>query len=46
MACEGCLCRCHLRKAQCVTEVDPAHVAAAMADLLRRPVRLPLRAAG
>jgi ADP-heptose:LPS heptosyltransferase len=46
MPCEGCRCRCHLRQAECVTKIDPADIAMAMADLLKRPLRLPMRAAG
>jgi ADP-heptose:LPS heptosyltransferase len=46
MPCEGCRFRCHLRQAECVTKVDPADIAMAMANLLKRPTPLPMRAAG
>jgi ADP-heptose:LPS heptosyltransferase len=46
MPCEGCGFRCHLREPECVTRIDPAEMAAAIAGLLRRPVFQPLRAVG
>lgn len=46
MPCEGCGHRCHLAEAQCVTRIEPAEIARAMAGLLRRPAPTPLRAVG
>ncbi len=46
MPCEGCRNRCHLPAAECITRIQPAEIAGAMARLLGRPVPLPLRAVG
>jgi ADP-heptose:LPS heptosyltransferase len=46
MPCAGCKNRCHLPEPQCLTRIDPADIAGAMAQLLNRPVPRPLRAVG
>jgi|GEM_PF-2404346 len=49
MPCAGCLGRCHLARAECLTEIQAGQIVAAVARVLQHHasgVSLPLRAAG